>query len=273
MCNASLKSAPSLPTAEITLSGSLWARLWHFGRPLLVAFVALGLPLHAQRVQPPPPTQLEWRIPTLLATPQTELTQAKGGISLTVTPATYQDKIEETPSWDPNPLGRARTNEPVFCKMLTSSVSVSPDRIAFEVTIANGLERVFRGAGFLGAGAVISLRVDGRTISFDPSGITELLNVVVLPQEQGQVAVYGPRISTLAESGTVDFLVYDVVTAVDAAGTPTQRQNYAWHYTYKVTSQSKTVPIRGELFIGPTLQQVRPVRPGDADWAVCPRWK
>lgn len=249
------------------------SRRWHLGTWIAMAAVVLGSPLYAQQVRPPSPTQLEWRIPSLVATPKTELTQAKGGISLTVTPAEYQEKIKETVSFDPNQLGAYRPDQRVFCKMFTSSVSVSPDRIAFSVTIANGLERVFRGAGFAGAGAVISVRVDGKSISFDPSGITELLNVVVLPEEKGQVAVYGPSISTLGESGTIDFLVYDVVTAVDAAGTPTQRQNYAWHYTYSVASHSNTVPIRGELLIGPTLQQARPVRPGDADWAVCPRWK
>jgi len=228
--------------------------------------------VYAQQVHPPPPTKLEWKIPTLLATPKTELTQAKGGISLTVTPATYQENIKETSSFDPKPLGAYRADQQVYCKMFTSSVSVSPDRIAFSVTIANGLERVFRGEGFVGAGAVISLKVDGKSISFDPSGITELLKVVVLPDEKGQVTVYGPSISTLAASGTIDFLIYDVVTAVDAAGTPTQRQNYAWHYTYTVDSHSKSVPIRGVIYIGPTMQQARPAQPGEADWAVCPRW-
>ena len=268
-----LPRSRTAPSTTASSSGRFRARRWHFETWITLASAVLGPPLHAQQVQPPPPTQLELRIPSLLATPKTELTQAKGGISLTVKPAEYQEKINETSSFDPNPLGAYRADQRVFCKMYTSSISVSPNRIAFAVTIANGLERVFRGAGFLGAGAVISLRVDGKSISFDPSGITELLNVVVLPEEQGQVAVYGPGISTLGESGTIDFLVYDVVTAVDAAGTPTQRQNYAWHYTYSVASRSKTVPIRGELFIGPTIEQARPARPGDADWAVCPRWK
>jgi hypothetical protein len=241
-------------------------------RVVFFATVAIVTPLVAQQYAPPPPAQLSWRVPTLTATKGTQLTQAKGGISLTVEPFEYTPKIEEAVSFDPQSLGAYRADQQVFCKMFTSSVSVVPDQISFTIAIENGLERVFRGTGFLGAGAVISLRIDGKRIAFDQSGITELLDVVVLPEEKGQVTIYGPNISTLGESGTIDFLVYDVVTAVDAAGTPTERQNYAWHYDYTVASNSKTVPIRGELLIGPTLQQARPVRPGDADWAVCPRW-
>ena len=48
------------------------SRRWHLGTWIAMAAVVLGSPLYAQQVRPPSPTQLEWRIPSLVATPKTE---------------------------------------------------------------------------------------------------------------------------------------------------------------------------------------------------------
>ena len=126
-----------------------------------------------------------------------------------------------------------------FLRQFTPSVSVSPTQIAFALTLVNNLDRVFRSTG-----AVISLSVDGRTIAFDQSGILELLSVVLVPRAQAQVTIRGPSLQVLQRSGTISLFVYDVVTAVDAAGNPARRENFAWHYTYTLEPQTESVPHR-----------------------------
>lgn len=221
---------------------------WRLGAACIAAAGALGCAsmLNSLNTPPPPPpvTFRSWSLPRFVQASESNATQAKDGVTIAVTPVVFQVQKEETVS--DGASSTMNTGAKYFCRTWTPTASVTPDRIAFTVTIVNGLDRVFRSAG-----AVVSLNLDSRAIAFDQSGIKEFLDVIVVPRGQAQVTVWGPPLSVLGRSGTVALFVYDVVTSVDAAGSATKKQNFTWYYSYTLESQSEAVPIRGQLLAVP----------------------
>lgn len=219
-----------------------WTRRFVRMMPFVLASACVP-PAPPAAPSPPPRATLNWIMPSFTPTAETQPIVAKGGVSLGATPAVYQRHIAEVQrdSALGNMTPGINYSNPTswYIRSFRPSVSVTPSDIAFTLTVINNLDRVFRSAG-----AVISLNVDGRTISFDQSGISEFLDVVLVPRAQAQVTIDGPPLSVLQPSGTIALFVYDVVVAVDAAGNPTAKENWSWYYTYTMDPQSQTVKFR-----------------------------
>ena len=192
---------------------------------------------------PPPTTTLSTNLPVIAALPgpngQDNAAQEKGGVEITVVPATYAAVQKTHVTLQPtNPgmgaailvglTGGMGSKNGIFVEEDTTPYLVpEPRRLTFTVRINNKLPRVFRGQG-----AVVQFNVAGKLVPFDKVNYTEFLNGIVPPQNENEFAIYGPLLDSLPQKGTIGISLYDVVTAKDAAGNVTERQNYEWFFSY-----------------------------------------
>ena len=138
----------------------------------------------------------------------------------------------------------------------TPTLKLRPDRLAFQIMVNNKLPRVFRGQGI-----VLQFTASGQQLTVDQSGAAPLAAALIPPGSQQQVTIYGPSLGALPPSAagsptTIGLFLYDVVTATDGAGNPTQRQNFEWYFSYGTTPVERAVtPARTRNVqepIGPT---------------------
>jgi len=194
---------------------------------------------------PPPPHVMRCKVPEITAMPETKQSQEKGGIEISIAPAAYEAKSQTRKTrqraqppflWiDPAP----QTGEKVFFDEITTPYLVAaPERLQYTVKINNKLDRVFRGAG-----TVVSYNVGGKLLAVDQTGYGEMLGAIVPPRSEYQLTIFGPKIDTIPDTGTLGVFFYDVVTKVDAAGTVTEKQNYEWYFKY----EAKLVERPGEV--------------------------
>ncbi len=193
----------------------------------------------ARRSAESAPARLQWAQPSFTMVPASASQRSGGGLSVAATPVGYELVRSETHS-DTQVASNAQGSI-VYCRKYTPTASIAPRQMGFTLTIVNGMDRVFRSAG-----AVISLNIDGQAVAFDQTGISDFLDVVVLPGGRTQVSVWGPSLERLRGTGTVGLLLFDVVSAVDAAGNTTEKQNYEWYFTYSLTQMSEVMPVRFE---------------------------
>ena len=201
-------------------------------------------------VPSPPPTV---PVPALTATPDTIITQDRGGLSVSVVPVTFtlsqqtQVAVAETgrcvrttPPSGPDGLPM-QTPVRTMQRTTTPVAVVTPDRLAFAVTITNRLPHVFRVQG-----ALVQVMVGGQPSSDADCG--QLVAAVVPPGGQQQVTVFGPPVASVPPGSTVGLSAFDLVTETDAAGNPTERQTMAWSFAVGV--QNQPVPAMP----GPTVE-------------------
>ena len=195
-----------------------------------------------ERPTAPQTTQISCRIPKIeIVTDQVNTqTQTKGGLEITLAPSLYNGhrKVYTTYKRVPPPpialiLGGGNGQKVYVEKDTTTKLIPSPARLEFEVQIHNQLDRVFHAQG-----AVAQFNVDGKLIPDGDADYKELANGIVPPRNSMSFKIVGPQLSLLKNTGNISFSLYDVVTATDAAGNATQKQNYTWDFTY--TMQDKT---------------------------------
>ena len=205
-----------------------------------VAAIALFSACETTPPQPPQLTTVSCNVPVITPLPETKETQSKGGLEISIAPFAYSvsRKMEVTntptepePVWERPDLERIQRETGrammVVVRTETPSLVVSPGHLSFTVKINNKMSRVFRGAG-----TVVQFNAGGKLLAVDQSGYGEMLNAIVPPRSELQLAVHGPKISELPVQGTLGLFFYDVVTDIDAAGNVKEKQNYEWYFNY-----------------------------------------
>lgn len=207
------------------------------------AFPAYG----GKKKEPPQPTivKVSANVPSLAALAETEQSQTKGGLRITVQQVTYEAKDASTyaqreippPSFlgmvalpSPNAVYVERTQVP--------TLAVDPDHLVFHLHISNQMPRVFRGSG-----VAVQFNVAGKVVSVDPSGYGDLVNIIIPPRSEQEITVVGPEISTIPSPCTVGLFLYDVVTDTDKAGNVTDKQNFEWYFSYQTQSVEKEFSV------------------------------
>jgi hypothetical protein len=204
---------------------------------------------------PPPPTAqtmtMTCKQPTFAALPQTKEFQEKGGLQISVAPASYVCMQTSSVSRRevPDPLTKAtlgllppaphKEGTRYIETTETPSLEVAPTRLEFTVKINNKLSRVFRGAGI-----VVQFNVAGKLQAVDQQNYADLTNSIVPPRTEQQFKIYGPALSSVPDQTTIGLFLYDVVSNTDAAGNITGKNNFEWFYTYAVQHKQEVGEIR-----------------------------
>ncbi len=194
---------------------------------------------------PPPPVVLTTNLPQFTALDESPQKQTKGGITITLTPVTYDSVIASVESIHVvgevmhTEFGRGGYQQPIRVEDVTTSskLTVKPDTLRFKVAISNGLNRVFRPQG-----AIVQFNAAGRVIESPVEGYAAFSAVIIPPRGQAEVEVYGPNLSAIDANTTIGLFLYDVPTAVDAAGNITEKQNFEWYFAYSSKAVTKEAP-------------------------------
>jgi hypothetical protein len=195
---------------------------------------------------PPPTKTISCKLPILTLLAESAGRKEKGGIEISVDPVSYKaergqhkTRTEVQPNFGEallaptNPsTGRAY---PFVEDRVEPFLKTSPDRLAFLIKINNKLPRVFRGAG-----TVVQYNVAGKLYAVDQTGYGEMLAAIIPPRSELQLTVTGPSLDTLPDQGTIGLFFYDVVTAADAAGNVTEKQNFEWFFNYSTKLLEET---------------------------------
>ncbi|MGK2962006.1 MAG: hypothetical protein ACSLFK_07635 [Gemmatimonadaceae bacterium] len=204
---------------------------------LAISFAGMSsLLLGCASVTPTPPTPVEyplnWKLPVIAPAPQTRPSQGRGGLTIVAAPVAYSKAQQPRTRDEPYQpfIGTECTS--YFRRHEWATANVDPSHLRFVVTINNGLTNVFRGAG-----ALVTLNVNGRPLALDQSGYAELTSAMIPPRGNAQISVLGPSLDVLPDSGLVGLFIYDVVTATDAAGNPTRRENFEWFFDYHTKTE------------------------------------
>ena len=189
-------------------------------------------------------------VPLVQPASQTAETQHQGGVTITVAPTRF-DTVGRTACvyrFPPTGLASLLVTPPNGANVQThqrfvevqyhdidpfpvgSGPTTGPANLVFLVTIRNGMNRVFRGAG-----AVVQYNLDSHVQAVEQSSYLEFLNVLIPPNNQAQVSISGPALTSLRDGATFGLFLYDVVTGIDNAGTVTKRDNFEWFF--RVTRQ------------------------------------
>jgi hypothetical protein len=214
--------------------------------------IALGF-ISGCTVAPTPPrtVTLSCRVPVIVPQPETKESQEKGGIEITVAPLHYTAEVrrhEQVRPVPPPPISVYNRGDTHVEITSTPTVAVSPGELRFLVTINNKLSRVFHGAG-----TVVQFNVGGRLQAVDQAGYSNILGAIIPPQQQQQIEIVGPSLSTLtSDTGIIGVFLYDVVTGQNEAGVVTEKQNFQWYFDYTVQTHELTADARAEQrWMGP----------------------
>jgi hypothetical protein len=144
---------------------------------------------------------------------------------------------------------------------------VTPDMVGFKVKIYNRLERVLRLAG-----TVVSFQVAGKTADVPKARYENFLNGIILPRQEAEYEVGGPNLAALPDNATLAFLLYDIVTATDAAGNPTKRSNFEFFYTLsrQDKEQEASVGVSRVMLSQGAAQLLLQRDGGTPQWFRCP---
>jgi len=194
---------------------------------------------------PAKPTLLVGMTPTIESLSETELTQTKGGIRITVSPVLYATEVrmkESQRQVAPPLLSLAPKGASGYYEIVTRpEIVTSPDKLIFRITINNLLPRVFRGEG-----AIVQFTMGGKVLSVGAESYSELSQVIIAPRQQSEFQIYGPELSSMPNptqpKTTLGILIYDVVTKVDKAGNITEKQNFEWFFNYSTEKQEVSGP-------------------------------
>ena len=197
----------------------------------------------------PQTTTISCRLPSITPLPETKPSQEKGGLEITIVPATYkavrQDKHNITPA-EPDfgeallaPPKERRATMTFVREEFIPELKSQPSRLQFAVRINNKLSRVFRGQG-----SVVQINVAGKLMPINRENYAEFVDGIVPPRNEAEVKIYGPPLDSIPEKGTIGIFLYDVVTATDAAGNVTEKQNYEWLFNYETQVAQDTGETR-----------------------------
>jgi hypothetical protein len=234
---------------------------------LAVVLVSCETPTTSPR--PVSTTTLNYTLPTFTPVEPNKQDQEKDGIRISVAPHSYTTTQTAQREYRRVPSLLILNNQFPAEMRETPHVEVYPKEVRFKVKIYNQLERVLRLAG-----SVVSFQVAGKTAAVDPKAhYDQFLAGIILPRQEGEYEIAGPELATLPDNATIALLLYDIVTATDAAGNPTKRSNFEFFYTLSRQSKTQEAPITVKrVFLNPNaaavLLQREQSSPGH--WVVIP---
>lgn len=246
-------------------------------RLILIAVVGLGAcaPIQAGSGVSPEGKEYVLKRPRIQSVDPTKDNQLRDGVRVIVAAAPFQVERRSASAFrfqtamlmvGGGPAERRDSSEPI----------VTPDELRFKIRISNRLPRVVRLAG-----TAVAFQLAGRTINVPHERYAEFLNGIVLPQQEVTLDLVGPKVSEIVgsqmpgDSATLALLLYDVVTATDAAGTPTKRSNFEFYYRFAMVPTrdsvvQKTCKLKVSLAAYKYLQSVTQ---NDANrWVRVPEW-
>jgi len=154
-----------------------------------------------------------------------------------------------------------------------------PEEFRFKIRVSNRLPRVVRLAG-----TAVAFQLAGRTINVPVERYADFLNGIILPQQEVALELVGPSLKEIVgpnfnmlpgDSATLALLLYDVVTATDAAGTPTRRSNFGSYYRFSlIPARDSVVSTTCRLNLSlPAYNALRVLTQGDKNrWVKVPEW-
>ena len=92
------------------------------------------------------------------------------------------------------------------------------------------------------AGSVLTFQVNNKSIATDSKGYNNFLKGIILPRQESEFIIGGPKISTLSENDPIAFLLFDLTTKTDSAGNATERSNFEWFYKAQFENITVQVP-------------------------------
>lgn len=181
----------------------------------------------------------------MTAQAETKESQEKGGLEISIAPVNYQKMLGSKTTRVPvaaEPFG-ADLNMPQgaspYEETTEPQLEPKPNRLAYLLKINNKLNRVFRGAG-----TVVQFNDGTKLVAVDQAGYQQFTGAIVPPRSEKQVIVYGPPLDQVADKTTVGLFLYDVVTAVNEAGTVIEKQNYEWYFDFSVKIEEVASQIK-----------------------------
>jgi hypothetical protein len=217
--------------------------------------------------------------PQIVPVDPTKDNQLRDGVRIIVTPMPFQTTRVSTSEFryqsalvvlNGGPAERRDRSEP----------SYAPDEMRFKIRVSNRLPRVVRLAG-----TVVAFQLAGRTISVPVERYKEFLTGIILPQQEVILELVGPTLKEIVgpdfnklpgDSATLALLLYDVVTATDAAGTPTRRANFEYYYRFSlVPARDSVVSTSCRLKLSlPAYTWLKTTTQADVNrWIKIPHWE
>lgn len=201
--------------------------------------------------------------------------QLRDGVRIIVAPAPFHVSRKVASAFRYQPAVLMIGGGPVERRDLSEPI-VTPDELRFKIRISNRLPRVVRLAG-----TAVAFQLAGRTINVPHERYAEFLNGIVLPQQEVTLDLVGPKVSEIigsqlpGDSAVLALLLYDVVTATDAAGTPTKRSNFEFYYRFAMVPTRDSV-VRTNCKLKASLaayKYLQTVTQSDANrWVTVPEW-
>lgn len=185
----------------------------------------------------PEPKGFASKHPRIVSVDPARDNQLRDGVRIIVTPTPfYFDRLTTTEfrlqsalvMVNGGPADRRDRSEPGY----------GPEELRFKIRVSNRLPRVVRLAG-----TAVAFQLAGRTINVPHERYANFLNGIILPQQEITLDLIGPSVREIVgadlnklpgDSATLALLLYDVVTATDAAGTPTRRSNFEYYYRFSL---------------------------------------
>jgi hypothetical protein len=209
----------------------------------VLALLGVATLVGCQTAQPPStPTTISCNVPAITAIDGTPERQEKGGVEVSIVPVLYKAvRTNSVVIQQENPpmasvLVVGNPQDKVYVRQtVTPRLEVEPSRLQFAVRVNNKLSRVFRGQG-----AVVQVNVAGKMIPFGNLDYAEFINGIVPPRNEAEFNIYALPVKDIPEKGTINISLYDVVTATDAAGNVSEKQNFEWNFSYTTKPVSET---------------------------------
>lgn len=220
-------------------------------------------------VVPPQPVSLRYMVPVLKPVDPAKQDQKQGGVQISLEPYTYTASVNVRREYiDANEIADSVDRQPVNMREMPTGASISPPVVRFKVKVHNGL-----GHSLHLDGAIVSFRVDGSKVNIDKSRYEQFLGGILTPNDEGEYEIAGPDISTLKDGTTIALFLYDVPTALDAAGIPKKTGNFEFYYKFSLALKEDQFPVvirRGMV----TMQQIQLLiqRGGRNNWIEMPEF-
>jgi hypothetical protein len=189
----------------------------------------------------PPPVDLNVAVPSITPQAETNSTQTKGGLQISIAPVEYTvETVDErtvqrvqAPAGAELMVGDHPDVQVYVQNRVKTFARGKPRRVAFQVTVNNQLPRVFHGSG-----TVVQFNVGGKLLAVDQRGYSDFQNSIIPPRNEQQITIYGPLLDQIPPQGIIGVFLYDVVTNQSDAGVVTDKQNFEWYFDYKMVNQT-----------------------------------
>ena len=214
------------------------------------------------------PTINSFQIPLLTPVEAGKSIQKKGSITMSVAPYKYDIGMETHKEYQRTfGTGMETLGHPLDRRIVSTAV-VSPAEVKFKIKINNNLAHVLHLAG-----AVITFQVGGNVVEVPQTRYSGFSQGILIPGKEAEFDVAGPDVTTIADNATIAFMIYDLATATDDAGTPTKKSTFEFDYTLSHVAKNVQIPAPKMGHISLTQHGMNILHGcdgGSGGWVPCP---